>query len=197
MRALVLALVLVTGAISLAHAQEQTQAPPPGAAAVQLHYAGGKLSWPGGSVRAAVGKGGVRRDKREGDGATPTGTFPLMSVLYRPDRIKPPETSLPLQPLHRDDLWVDDPADPRYNTLVSLPYPAHGEHMWRDDGVYDLLVVIGYNMGPVTPGAGSAIFLHIARPSFSPTVGCVAVARETLLALVSMLGSGSTITIEP
>ena len=65
-------------------------------------------------------------------------------------------------------IWVDDPADPKYNTLVSVPYSAHGEHMWREDGVYDLLVVIGYNTGPIVPGLGSAIFLHIARPNFSP-----------------------------
>ena len=90
---------------------------------------------------------------------------------------------------------VDDPADASYNRLVALPYPAHAEPMWLDDVVYDLVVVVGYNMNPVVPDLGSAIFLHIARPDFSPTAGCIAVEREALLRLLPVLGPGSTITI--
>ena len=92
---------------------------------------------------------------------------------------------------------VDDPADPNYNSLVSLPYPAHSEAMWLDDAVYDLLVVIGYNMIPVVPGAGSAIFLHIARPDFAPTAGCIAIAQAALLELMPLFGPHSSITIHP
>jgi len=97
--------------------------------------------------------------------------------------------------LSPQDAWVDDPADQNYNRLVSLPYPAHTEQMWLDDAVYDLLVVIGYNMDPVVPDAGSAIFLHIARPDFSPTAGCIAVEEDVLVRLMPLLGSGSTITV--
>jgi L,D-peptidoglycan transpeptidase YkuD (ErfK/YbiS/YcfS/YnhG family) len=161
----------------------------------QLEYHGGCLSWPGSTVRAAIGRAGVVANKKEGDGATPAGTFPLISAFYRADRMRPPFSRLPIRVLSPNDAWVDDPTDRNYNRLVTLPYLAHAEPMWLDDAVYNLVVVIGYNMTPVVPGAGSAIFLHIARPDFSPTDGCIAVAREILVGLMSRLGPGSTITI--
>jgi len=160
-----------------------------------LEYRGGRLYWPRGSAAAAVGRSGVRADKREGDGATPAGTFPLVSVLYRPDRIAPPLSQLPVRPLATSDGWVDEPGDPNYNRPVSLPYPASAEQMWRQDGLYDALVVIGYNMAPVIPGAGSAIFLHVAAPDFAPTAGCVAVEKNVLLGLLPLLGPGRKITV--
>jgi len=160
-----------------------------------LEYRGGRLYWPRGSAAAAVGRSGVRADKREGDGSTPAGTFPLVSVLYRPDRIAPPLSQLPVRPLAPSDGWVDEPGDPNYNRPVSLPYPASAEQMWRQDGLYDALVVIGYNMAPVIPGAGSAIFLHVAAPDFAPTAGCVAVEKNVLLGLLPLLGPGSKITV--
>jgi L,D-peptidoglycan transpeptidase YkuD (ErfK/YbiS/YcfS/YnhG family) len=160
-----------------------------------LTYENGMLSWPGGAARAVCGTCGVREDKREGDHASPAGRFPLRRAFFRPDRIAAPKTGLPLTALTPRDGWVDDPADPRYNTLVSLPYPARHEELWRDDGLYDLVVVIGYNTDPVVPGKGSAIFLHCARPDFSATEGCIAVAREVLLPLLGLLGPGSAITI--
>jgi L,D-peptidoglycan transpeptidase YkuD (ErfK/YbiS/YcfS/YnhG family) len=160
-----------------------------------LEYHDGRLIWPGGSAPAAVGRTGVAANKREGDGATPAGTFPLASGLYRPDRMRLPDSGLLVRALSPRDAWVDDPADHNYNRLVSLPYPAHTEQMWLDDAVYDLLVVIGYNMDPVVPNAGSAIFLHIARPDFSPTVGCIAVEKDVLVHLMPLLGFGSTITV--
>ena len=160
-----------------------------------LEYRGGRLRWSGGSAAAAVGRAGVRADKHEGDGATPAGAYPLVSILYRPDRIAAPVSRLPVKPLARSDGWVDSPPDANYNRPVSLPYPASAERMWREDGLYDALVVIGYNMEPVVPGAGSAIFLHIATPDFAPTAGCVAVEREILLRLLPLLGPDSRIAI--
>lgn len=166
--------------------------------AVDLVYGDGRLSWPGGATRAVCGWGGVRRDKREGDGASPQGRFPLVRAFYRPDRIvPPPETSLPLAPLRPNEGWVDDPADPRYNRVVTLPYGANHERMWRRDHLYDLVVVIAYNLDPVVPGRGSAIFLHCASPDLAPTEGCIAVARDVLLALFPLLGPLSHITIRP
>jgi L,D-peptidoglycan transpeptidase YkuD (ErfK/YbiS/YcfS/YnhG family) len=160
-----------------------------------LDYGNGRLSWPTGGTRAAIGRAGVSRHKIEGDGATPAGVFPLVSAFYRADRLSPLHTRLPLRALAPNEAWVDDPADPNYNRLVRLPYPARTEALWLDDAVYDLLVVIGYNMDPVVPGAGSAIFLHIARPDFSPTAGCIAIAAPVLAALLPRLGPGSRITI--
>jgi L,D-peptidoglycan transpeptidase YkuD (ErfK/YbiS/YcfS/YnhG family) len=164
---------------------------------VDLVYAGGRLSWPGGAARAACGRTGVSADKREGDGASPLGSFPLLDAYYRPDRLPPPPTGLRLAALRPEDGWVDDPADPHYNRLVSLPYPAHHEEMWRPDGLYDLVVLIGYNTDPPVPGRGSAIFLHVAGPGFAPTAGCIAVARDVIGGLLGLLGPGSRITIRP
>jgi L,D-peptidoglycan transpeptidase YkuD (ErfK/YbiS/YcfS/YnhG family) len=169
---------------------------PAAARPIDLVYTGGRLTWPGGKARAACGRGGVRTDKREGDGASPAGTFPLLQVYYRPDRLQPPQTGLPLTPLQSNHGWVDDPADPQYNRLVTLPYPAHHEEMWREDGLYDLVVLIGYNTDPPVPGRGSAIFLHVARPDFRPTDGCIAVAREVLLPVLALLAPGGRITIQ-
>jgi L,D-peptidoglycan transpeptidase YkuD (ErfK/YbiS/YcfS/YnhG family) len=160
-----------------------------------LEYREGYLHWSRGRAIAAVGRAGVKSNKREGDGATPAGTYPLVFGLYREDRVRPPPAHLPVRPLSPDHAWVDDPADANYNRLVSLPYPARTEPMWRQDELYDLLVVIGYNMDPVIPGAGSAIFLHIARPNFAGTDGCIAVKRDVLLSLIPLLGPGSSITI--
>ncbi len=162
-----------------------------------LRYSGGLLDWPGGSTRAACGRGGVRQDKREGDGASPAGTFPLLAGYYRADRREAPPTSLAMVPLRPTDCWVDDPSDPDYNRLASLPYPGHHETMWRADALYDLVILIGYNTGPPVPGRGSAIFLHVATPDFAPTAGCIAIDGDVLAGLLGFLGPGSTITIRP
>ena len=162
---------------------------------MNLVYRGGLLSWPGGNICAVCGRGGVRAGKREGDGASPAGTFPLLYGYYRPDRLVAPQSGLSMTPLRPEDGWVDDPADRNYNRPVKLPYPARHEALWRADGLYDVIVVIGYNTDPVVPGAGSAIFLHVARPDLTPTEGCIAVERDVLLRLLPHLEPGSTITI--
>ncbi len=166
------------------------------AVAVDLTYRAGRLFWPTGSTRAAIGKGGVRAAKREGDLATPAGDFALLQGFYRADRVKPPATALQMRALEPNDAWVDDPQDANYNRFVRLPYPSHVERLWRQDEIYDLLVVVGYNLSPTVAGAGSAIFLHIARKTFSPTVGCVAIERRALLRILPLLGPGSRLRIE-
>jgi L,D-peptidoglycan transpeptidase YkuD (ErfK/YbiS/YcfS/YnhG family) len=169
---------------------------PAHAGPILLSYSAGRLTWPGGETRAACGRGGVRADKREGDGASPEGTFPLLYGFYRADRIARPTSGLAMTALQPDDGWVDEPADPNYNRPVKLPYPASHEEMWLADSLYDLVVVIGYNMEPVVPGRGSAIFLHVARPDFAPTAGCIAIERQVLVGLLGLLGPGSRITIQ-
>lgn len=156
----------------------------------------GHLVWVGGRVRCALGRGGVRADKREGDGATPVGRFELRRVLWRADRLeRPPATGLPTQPIAPDDGWCDAPGDPAYNRPVKRPYPASHEALWRDDHVYDLVVVMGHNDDPVVPGAGSAVFLHVARPGWTPTEGCVALALDDLLRVLEGCGPGSALTV--
>lgn len=137
-----------------------------------------------GRYRAALGRGGVRADKREGDGATPAGLLPLRRVLYRADRVTRPRAAVPVLPLAPHDGWCDDPADAAYNRPVRLPSPARHEELWRSDEVYDVIGVLGWNDAPVVPGRGSAIFLHLARPDYAPTQGCVALAPADLRAVL-------------
>jgi L,D-peptidoglycan transpeptidase YkuD (ErfK/YbiS/YcfS/YnhG family) len=155
----------------------------------------GRLVWPGGSFRCALGRGGIRPDKREGDGATPVGRFTLRRVLWRADRLDRPETGLPTQPIALDDGWCDDPADPAYNRPVKRPYPASHEALWREDGVYDVIVVMGHNDDPVVPGLGSAVFMHVARPDWDPTAGCVALPLADLLRLLKDCGPDTALTV--
>lgn len=140
----------------------------------------GQTVWRGREFRCAIGRAGIAARKNEGDGTTPSGRFPLRRVLYRADRLDRPRTGLPSDAIAPEDGWCDAPGDPRYNRPVSHPYRASAERLWRADGCYDLLAVIGFNDDPVVDGAGSAIFLHVARPGYSPTEGCVALAAEDL-----------------
>ncbi len=144
----------------------------------------------------AIGKAGVTAEKREGDHKSPIGRYPLRRVFYRPDVFKtPPSTALPIQAIGPNDGWCDDPALPDYNRPVALPFAGSHEKLWRDDRVYDLVIEIGYNDDPPVPGRGSAIFLHIARPDFSGTEGCVALPLDDVLEIIRDLDSNSTIAI--
>ncbi len=156
---------------------------------------GGLLTWQTVSCRCALGRSGVRANKREGDSATPAGILPVRRALYRADRLDRPVTRLPVEPLREDDGWCDAPEDSRYNQQVHLPCRAHHEMLWREDHLYDVLVVLGYNDAPVVPGRGSAVFLHVAQPGFAPTEGCVALALSDLLALLGALGPDGRLVI--
>ncbi|HZT17795.1 MAG TPA: L,D-transpeptidase family protein [Dongiaceae bacterium] len=155
----------------------------------------GEARWGERRWRAALGPTGIAAVKREGDGATPAGRFPMRRLLYRPDRLAPPATGLAALPLSMEDGWCDDPGDPFYNRPVRLPYRASHERLWRDDSLYDLIVVLGHNDDPVRPGAGSAVFLHVASPGYAPTQGCVALARADLLELLAQAGPGDAVAV--
>ena len=155
----------------------------------------------GGDVFAvALGRGGIAREKREGDGVTPAGRFALREVRYRADRLDAPDCGLPLSAIGPRDGWSDDPADPHYNRLVRHPEEGEralsAERLWREDHLYDVIVVVGHNDAPPVPGAGSAIFMHLAREGYTPTEGCVALARDDLVALLARLGPQTELVIE-
>jgi len=156
---------------------------------------GARLNWGAGEKRAAIGPAGIAVKGGEGDGITPRGRFAVREIFYRADRIAAPRTSLPLRRIAPDDGWCDAPSDPNYNRLVKLPYPASAEHMWREDHLYDLVAVLGYNDDPVVAGKGSAIFLHLAKPDYSPTQGCVALATGDLLEAIEQLQLGDQVVI--
>lgn len=145
----------------------------------------GLLRFRGETLRCALGAGGIRADKAEGDGATPTGLLPIRRILWRADRGPRPATILPAEPIAPDDGWCDDPGHPDYNRPVRLPHPARHERLWREDAVYDVIGVLGWNDAPVVRGRGSAIFLHVARPDFAPTEGCVALPEADLRRLLA------------
>jgi len=157
----------------------------------------GELTADGLAMRCAIGKGGTKpaAEKREGDGASPIGQWPLRRVLYRADRISAPNTHLPTAPIAPGDGWCDAPDDPNYNRPVPLPYPASAETLWREDHVYDIIVILGHNDDPVVPGAGSAIFWHLARPDFRPTEGCVAVPLDVMLVALAAAKPGDALEI--
>ncbi|OYQ34950.1 hypothetical protein CHU95_10265 [Niveispirillum lacus] len=157
------------------------------------HY----LTWNGASVRCAVGRTGIRLDKREGDGGTPVGAFTLRRVLYRADRLAPPMTGLPVSAISRDDGWCDDPAHPDYNRPVKLPFAASREELWLDRLVYDIIVILGHNDDPPVPGMGSAVFFHLSDADYGPTAGCVAVQLADMLTLLSAAKPGDRMVIAP
>lgn len=154
----------------------------------------GLLEFEGLRVPCALGRSGVKALKREGDGATPRGRFPLRKIYYRLGTSRP-TSALRLGVIHHHDGWCDSPIDRNYNRPVRLPYPASAEHMWRSDGLYDLVVVLGYNDVPRVRNRGSAIFMHVARKGFEPTEGCVALQVHDLRRLISRLPRRCEISI--
>lgn len=158
----------------------------------------GSVSWPGGGERVcSLGRAGAvpADDKREGDGASPVGEWVLRYVFYRPDREVPPRTGLPVVPLRPQDGWCDDPGSALYNRPVSLPFARSHERLWREDGLYDLCVVLGHNDDPPVAGMGSAIFLHVRAQDGGVTEGCVALARADLLELLALARPGDRMAI--
>lgn len=147
----------------------------------------GVIAFPGGFAACALGRAGISRGKREGDGATPAAELRPVAVLYRPDRVRPPATSLPLAPIRETDGWCDEPRDRNYNRAVRLPYAASHERMFREDHLYDVVVVLDWNMDPAIPGRGSAIFLHLAREGYAPTEGCIAVKLADMRRLLRVM----------
>ena len=151
----------------------------------------------GRAIPCSIGRGGAiaAAEKREGDGMTPLGSWPIRAVLLRPDRVALPSgIRLPWRWLRPDDGWSDDPADPAYNRPVHHPHRFSAERLWREDGLYDVILVLGHNDDPPVAGLGSAIFLHCWNEG-QPTEGCVALAKEELLVLLPLLAPGDHIDI--
>ncbi len=146
-------------------------------------------------IKVALGRAGIKANKREGDGATPAGRYRLVRVWWRPDRLPRPRTLLPLKPITRLDGWCEDPSDRRYNRAMRISPGQPGDRLWRSDALYDLVIEIDHNKRPRVSGRGSAVFVHVARPEFAPTAGCVSMPVKTLRQLLARLGPITTITI--
>ncbi len=164
---------------------------------VRASVAAGTVAAFGETIAAVFGKGGAKpaAEKREGDGATPLGLWPIRAALLRPDRVATPATRLPWRWLRPSDGWSDDAADPSYNRPVTLPHRFSAETLWRDDHVYDVILVLGHNDSPPVATLGSAIFWHLTQPDRRPTEGCVAIDRDTMLRWLDKLKAGDQIEI--
>jgi L,D-peptidoglycan transpeptidase YkuD (ErfK/YbiS/YcfS/YnhG family) len=157
----------------------------------------GRLALAHGIRRAALGRSGIAALKKEGDGATPLGRYGVRKVLYRDDRLPRPRTRLPIHAIRPADGWCENPADRNYNKLVKLSGRTEADSLHRADHLYDLVLVLGYNDRPRVRGRGSAIFVHLARPDYAPTAGCIALERHDLLMLLAQLTRGSAIVVVP
>src|SRR5215471_10468484 len=148
------------------------------------------------AVPVILGRSGIAANKREGDGATPRGSFRLVRLWWRADRLPRPRTLLPVRRIGRDDAWIEDPTDRRYNRAVRRRTDEPGDRLWRSDHLYDLIIELDHNSRPRVAGRGSAVFIHVARPGFGPTAGCVALERKHLWWLLSRVGPKTRIKIQ-
>jgi len=156
----------------------------------------GWLSVGGQTLPVALGRGAIKANKREGDGATPRGTFRLRRLWWRADRHPRPPTLLPSRRIGPDDGWCEDPRDRRYNRPVKIARASHADRLNREDSLYDFIIEIDHNTRPRIAGRGSAVFIHAARRAFAPTAGCIALELNTLRRLIARLGPRSKIVVE-
>lgn len=154
------------------------------------HLVAGNRAFP-----VALGRGGIRANKREGDGATPRGRFRLLRIWWRADRLPRPDAPFPIRRIGKNDGWCEDPRDRNYNRPVKLSPLSGADRLWRDDHLYDLIIELDHNTCPRVPYRGSAVFIHFARKDFTPTAGCVALRRGDLQKLLSLLARDCWIEI--
>ncbi|MBX9622068.1 MAG: L,D-transpeptidase family protein [Alphaproteobacteria bacterium] len=154
------------------------------------------LWWGQNLLPCTWGRGGIRGNKKEGDGATPIGTFPFRKVFYRADRLAAPKTCLPLKPLTPQDGWCDDVEDPAYNKHIQKPFEGRHEDLWRADHLYDIILIVGHNDNPIVKDEGSAIFVHLRHPESTPTDGCVALDLTDLLKILAEATPESCLIVE-
>jgi L,D-peptidoglycan transpeptidase YkuD (ErfK/YbiS/YcfS/YnhG family) len=147
------------------------------------------------AIPVALGRTGIRANKREGDGGTPRGRFRLVRLWWRADRAPRPLTVLPARRIGHDDAWCEEPTHRRYNRPVRIARVAQGDRLWRDDRLYDLIIELDHNTRPRIAGRGSAVFIHVARPGLAATAGCVALPANRLRLLLARLARGAEVII--
>lgn len=147
------------------------------------------------ALPVALGRGGIKANKREGDGATPRGAFRLRRLWWRADRHPRPRTQLPVRRIRPDDGWCEDPHDRHYNRPVAVPDDSKADRLTRKDHLYDFIIELDHNTRPRIAGRGSAVFIHVARPGFAPTAGCIALTMPALRRLLAQVGSRTRIVI--
>jgi L,D-peptidoglycan transpeptidase YkuD (ErfK/YbiS/YcfS/YnhG family) len=162
---------------------------------LQANYKKRLLSFDGVSFFCVFGRDGVIENKTEGDWKTPIGTFSIRKIYYRSDRIIKLDTKLESIPLSKNDAWCDDPQSPQYNSFIELPFSGSYENLWREDCLYDIIIVIGYNDSPAVPNKGSAIFIHLTKENMEYTKGCLAIKKEDMINLLKKIEKDTKIEI--
>jgi len=155
----------------------------------------GYLTFKNLKFQCALGKAGISKKNKEGDYITPRGTFKLVKVFYRADKIKNLKTSLKKIKIKKNTGWCDDPKSKFYNKQIRLPSNFGHEKLYRNDRIYDLVVVLNYNLNPIIKNKGSAIFIHVAKKSFKKTAGCIALNKKNLIDLLSVIKKNTKIKI--
>ena len=147
------------------------------------------------TIPVALGRGGIRANKREGEGGTPRGIFHPRALWWRADRHKRPKTFIPVRAIRAEDAWCEDATDRHYNRPIRLARGQGGDRLTRKDHLYDFIVEIDHNTRPRIAHRGSAVFLHLARENFGPTAGCVSMTQAAMLRLLRRLGPKTRIVI--
>ena len=155
----------------------------------------GYLKYKNLKFRCALGKGGVKKKTMEGDNITPKGIFKIIKIYYRPDKIKKIKTLIKKIKIKKNMGWCDDRSSRFYNKLINLPTKYTHEKLYRNDSLYDLIVVLSYNTNPIIKNKGSAIFIHIAKNSYKKTKGCIALKKEHLIEIISKIKKNTKIKI--
>ncbi len=146
-------------------------------------------------IKCAVGKRGIGIKKKEGDLITPKGDYKIKFILYRKDRVKNLKTNIKKIVINKKYGWCDDPKSKKYNKLIKYPFGFSSEKMYRKDNIYNIIVVLNYNMNPIRKNKGSAIFIHVATKSFKHTKGCVAISKDKLIKLIQDFKKNTKIRI--
>ena len=146
-------------------------------------------------VKCVIGKRGISSFKKEGDLTTPRGKFQIKGLFYRKDRIKRLKTKLKKITITKNMGWCDDPESKQYNKLIKLPFSQSKEKLYRKDNIYDLILILNYNMDPVKKNKGSAIFIHVAKKKMTPTKGCLAIKKIDLLKLLKLIEKKTLVKI--
>ena len=146
-------------------------------------------------IKCAIGKRGITSKKIEGDEKTPRGTFIFKSIFYRKDRISNIKSSLKKYIIKKNMGWCDDSSSRHYNKLIKFPFNLSAEKLWLKSKVYDVIIIINYNLNPTIKNKGSAIFMHIARRNHQPTKGCIAITKKDIILLISKINNKTKITI--
>ena len=153
------------------------------------------LLYKGYKLKCAIGKSGISSAKKEGDLATPKGTFKLGLLYYRRDRIKLPKCKIKKKIIRKNMGWCNDSKSDKYNKEINFPYKYSSEKLYKKENIYDLFLLIKYNTNPIIKKKGSAIFLHISKKNYQPTQGCVAISKKDFLKILSLIDGKTSITI--